>query len=628
MSNVFFGVPHAYGGGIRPRVGVAAAHVVGVHQSPQDELFCWAGTLRGREVRFDDAAQPFGDGGMHPAVAVNEGGTVVAVHESRPPGPSKLHYHVGRVVTAPRNLVEFGDESPAYERGGRPQVALNEHNVVVAVHQVEPGRVRYQVGIADPLRQTISFGIGYAPPNSNGWTPSIAINNKNQVVMVHQGRTGTVETLWYHVGVVDPDDRTISFDAGHRYDTGTTPSVALDDNGFVFEVHEGNGEEVRNLWARIGQVNDAGTKIDWTGASFQYHNGSSPSVGLGGAVAVQINAHGTSLWCTTSMDIDRHSWMADSLDLIGDRRLTEIAMPASHDAGMSRVQNCLKAGSCNTQTQNQSIYHQLRFGCRHFDIRPATAGGDIYTGHFSFTAFGTGGCYGQSMAEALDDVERYLREDGEDLVILQFSHYRDIGRGRTFFTEADMRRLLDLVTAKLKGWLYIGEVPEEGLHSLTVNDYIRDGGKVLAVFDRLESLNGTYPGIYSYSDLGGAGDLVVDDKWANTNDPTRMAHHQLQRLKNREDDGLFLLSWTLTQSKDQFLQCNTRRYWSIMALAQRANGSLWPALVEAYHQGGLSRTLMPNLINTDFIHGAQTDYAVALNREILGRRGEIDGVAA
>jgi hypothetical protein len=617
-TTVFFGVPHSYGGGIRPRVGVAGANVVGVHQSPQDELFGWAATLAGRRVRFDDdAAQPFGDGGIHPAVAVNAGGTVVAVHESRPPGPSKLHYHVGKVVVAPRNLIEWGDQSPAYERGGRPQVALNDHNVVVAVHQIEPGRVRYQVGIVDPGRETISFGINHTPKVSDGWTPSIAINNKNQAVMVHQRRTGTGGALWYHVGVVHPGNRTISFDTGHRYDTGTTPSIALDDDGFVFEVHEGHGEAIRNLWAKFGQLNDAGTKIDWTGDSFQYHNGRSPAVGLGGGVAVQVNGHGTSLWCTTSMEIDRHNWMADNLDLIGDKRLMEIAMPASHDAGMSRARPCMFASSCNTQTQNQSIYDQLRFGCRHFDIRPATRGRDIYTGHFSFKpVIGAGGCYGQSMAETLDDVYAYLDEGGKDLVILQFSHYRDIARRRASFTLEDMNRLLVQVTEKLEGWLYQGEVPEEGLHSLTVNDYIRDGGKVLAVFDGLGSLSGKYEGIYSYSDLGGEGDLVVDDKWSNMNDPALMAEHQLKRLKNRKHDGMFLLSWTLTQSKTQFLECNTHRPWSIMALAQMANGSLWPSLVEAYHRGELSRTLMPNLVNTDFVHGAQTDYVVALNRDL------------
>src|SRR5215203_5051641 len=112
MSTVFFGIPHGYGDGIRPRVGVAGAGVVAVHQSRQNELFCRVGTLMGREVSFDHAAEPFGEGGIHPAVAVNDGGTVVAVHESGPAGAWTLHYHVGKVLDAPRRHVEFGDTSP------------------------------------------------------------------------------------------------------------------------------------------------------------------------------------------------------------------------------------------------------------------------------------------------------------------------------------------------------------------------------------------------------------------------------------------------------------------------------------------------------------------------------------
>jgi hypothetical protein len=54
-----------------------------------------------------------------------------------------------------------------------------------------------------------------------------------------------------------------------------------------------------------------------------------------------------------------------------------------------------------------------------------------------------------------------------------------------------------------------------------------------------------------------------------------------------------------------------------MALAQRANAALWPSLVEAYHRRELTSTLMPNLVSTDFIHRAQADYVITLNREIL-----------
>lgn len=613
MPDVFFNFPNRYDSGILPRVGVANGTAVEIHQS-QGARTLWyhVGNLTGDLVSFG-ASHKYDDG-INPAVAVNTAGTVVEVHETQSPFSSSMYYHVGR-VDASKKTIEFGG-SHEYDSGNKPKVTLNNSSVIVEVHEsngLSP-TMWYHVGTVDPSSKRIDFGGSHN--YDSGATPSIAINN-NVVVEVHQSN-GHSTKLWYHVGEVDPASKTIEFGASHHYDSGTNPSVALTDDGFVIEVHQ--SQTFNTLWKRIGQVDVANKTINWIGGSVHYCDGSDPAVANDGTMAVQVNQNGTSLYCAASMVIDRTSWMADSLSLIGDKSLMEIAMPASHDAGMGITQNCRLGDGCNTQTQNHTILGQLEVGSRYFDIRPVTYNGTMYTGHYTVNdTLGTLGCNGQSIADVLNNVKSYL-ENGRDIVILKFSHYfnRNSGGG---FSDEQMKILLDQVTQALQPLLYSGSVPSGGLQSVKVNDYICSGGKVLAVFDGLsDSLKSQYSGVYSYADKGHSGDLVVYDKYTNSNDLDIMISNQLgKQLANSANHGnnLFLLSWTLTQSTAQAIACATGAASSILDLAQQADVALWPNLVSAYQRGMISSSLMPNLIYADNIQGTQTDFAIWLNRQIL-----------
>lgn len=612
MSDVFFNFPNRYDSGIIPSVGVANGTVVEVHQS-QGASTLWynVGGLTGDLVGFG-ASQKYDDG-IHPAVAVNAGGTVVEVHETQSPFSSGMYYHVGQ-VDASNKAIALGS-SHNYDSGNKPRVALNNSNVVVEVHESNgpSSNMWYHVGIVAPSEKTIAFGSSHN--YDSGVTPSIAINNENVAVEVHQS-DGLSTNLWYHVGVVDPTGKTIAFGASHNYDSGANPSVALADDGFVIEIHQ--SQSFNTLWKRIGRVDVANKTINWIGSSVYYCDGSNPAVASDGTMAVQVNQSGSSLYCAASMVIDRTSWMADNLSLIGDKSLMEVALPASHDAGMGITQDCRLARDCNTKTQNHTILGQLQVGSRYFDIRPVIYNGAMYTGHYSVNAtLGTLGCNGQSIADVLNDVKSYL-ENGRDLVILKFSHYfdRDGGGG---FSDQQMKTLLEQVTKALQPWLYIGSVPSGGLQSVKVNDYIGTGGKVLAVFDKLsDPLKSQFSGVYSYADKGSLGDLVVYDEYADSNDLDTMISDQLSKLANAANhgDNLFLLSWTLTQSTAQAIACATLAAPSILDLAQQADVALWPALVSAYQRGMISSTRMVNLIYADNIQGTQTDFAIWLNQQL------------
>ena len=65
-----------------------------------------------------------------------------------------------------------------------------------------------------------------------------------------------------------------------------------------------------------------------------------------------------------------------------DIALTDICLPASHDAGMYLTQYCTAFGnSGNTQTQYLPMQQQLEAGLRLFDVRPAYYRDDFYTWH-------------------------------------------------------------------------------------------------------------------------------------------------------------------------------------------------------------------------------------------------------
>lgn len=649
-----FGLPEKIDRTIKPRVGVASGRVVMVDGDPDasdQRLQYRTGivTTHGPTRISGGLVAVYGKG-VFPDVAIRNPGTkagpatVVAVHEAGGAPQSALFYHIGTVSVAEDvdyPSIAFGPQSTAFAWGGRVQVALNDHDVVVAVFQTEDGRgVRYCYGNVAPGRDKIEFDPDLAPTGAvvKGWTPSIAINNEGLVILTYRWRAAAGDSVWYHVGTIDRLKRTISFTSPIWLAVGDNPSVALDGQGTATFVFEWRGQ----LLGRVGSVDVDDRIVKWTGDFFRYHDGLTPSVaadverlttGRGRARrSVTIQANVTAMdrvqFAVSLGQIDRKRWMYDGRNLLGDRRLNQIALPGSHDAGMSISPYCFGGSSCNTVTQRRTVFQQLMAGCRYFDIRPALISGstDFYTGHFSSVGGFIVGCAGEKLVDVLRGVMEYFSSGGLDPVILKFSHYRNQADNESSFTTEQMNALIALVKKELGSRLFTGNFPG-GLHNLTVNDFIGVTGpnerEVLVVFDLPsphEALREPTEGIYRYGEtLSGDYDLVVFDEDSGEGvGLAEMSRKQLQRLRTTDNHqgNLFLLSWTLRQSKFQASRCFLQGP-SILDLAGTANAALWPSLVEAYNRHGLSSTMMPNVIYADDIQEAHTDYAIALNRRLL-----------
>jgi hypothetical protein len=608
-----------YDTGILPKIAISGNTVVEVHQSQNlADIYYHVGQLNDTEWSYGGSTHY--DDGTTPGVALNASGTVVEVHQSNG-GSSNLWCHVGPVNTSSKTI-SFG-KSQQYDKGTTPTVALNDHGVVVEMHQSNGASTSlwYNVGQVNTSKKEIDFGKPWE--YVNGVTPTVALNNNGLVVEVHQSN-GPSFNLWYSVGQVNTSNKTISFGESQPYDVGTHPAITLSDDGRVIEVHR--SQTFDTLWRRTGTVDTGSKLIVWDTASILYGQGDTPSIGLSGANLIQVDqgANDALLYTATTL-ADHSNWMADNLSLLGSRQLQQIVLPASHDAGMYTLEDCFPgANSCNTQTQTRTIGEQLVGGSRYFDLRPVLYNNTMYTGHyFALTA----GCNGPALSDILCQVKDFMQRS-RDLVILKFSHYFNRDSMFAGFGTPQMQQLIDLVVNTLGPVLYTGAVPAGGLATATLNSLMAGGGRVLAVFDELDS-SLKQSGIYSYLDrsnssLGGktgTADLIVFDEYAKDSDLDDMISNQLEKLDNPANHGgsLFLLSWTLTLNLAQAGICGSYSSYvtSILSLADQAAEALYPTMQQWLQGGQISLTYIPNLLYLDNSRGYATEVALWLNQQLL-----------
>jgi hypothetical protein len=134
--------------------------------------------------------------------------------------------------------------------------------------------------------------------------------------------------------------------------------------------------------------------------------------------------------------------MQSNLDSFGCQPLRHLCMPASHDAGMSKLDGKTSgADSLDTETRNLDIAGQLTYGARYFDIRPVIADGTFKTGHYSKVLGLYQGGNGQSIADIISQVNSFLAKNHK-LVILDLSHDFDSDSGYKELTQDQWNQLL------------------------------------------------------------------------------------------------------------------------------------------------------------------------------------------
>jgi len=253
--------------------------VLEVHQSHAVGNFgLWyrVGMVNGPSVTWGGSQSLGATEGSWPNFAISKEGYVIFVRSSGQfKSGSELRYQVGKIdpyggINQSITWLHYGD----WDAGFHSSIAINDNGVIVGVHETGHSStgLYYRVGhLTNPARGDYSitwdsgqYGIHY----DDGINPHIALNNKNEVVEVHQV-TGE-SLLHYRRGTVSGG--TIHFAGSQRYDNDAVrPAVALLDSGLVVELHAGT-------YARTGQLSTTNSQlIDWSNSvKISNHEGTFP----------------------------------------------------------------------------------------------------------------------------------------------------------------------------------------------------------------------------------------------------------------------------------------------------------------------------------------------------------------
>jgi len=527
MRSVFFGLGLQYDDGDGPGIAINnAGHIVEVHKNELGlSLYYRTGQTDSMNVNWDDAAKPY-TGGVSPSIALNNNDRVVEVHKNE--AGISLYYRVGQLSGS--TITWGGDKWTDYTSGLSPCAALNDSNDVVEVHESEKtSKLYWRYGVAS------SSEIDWK--NDDDWAegvePRVAINNNKDVVEVH--RDGS--DLRYSIGKIV--DEKVEFESSHSFGTGSRPGVGLTNSGDVVVTWE----FANTLIQRFGKIQSNG-EIQWSLDEAQYDSGVTPCVAASSSSGMCIEAHeGTilkTLWSSTSIITDRAVWMTERRAELGSKTIRELVLPASHDSAMY-----LYGLATLGKTQYLSIFDQLEYGIRYFDLRPKKSGDTIVIHH--------GPIDGPTLATVLDEIRNYCLFGHKELIIIDWGEFTD-------FENETYQQFTSDVEAKLGQWQYKGPLPSgQRLGDIPLSTYTANGPCIISAVDFWWAIDFPAPGFWVYrkcdDENSNQGQLVVYDYYSETTSYEEMRDDQLTKFEaytgwqkyfpNLPCD-IFLLSWTCT----------------------------------------------------------------------------------
>jgi hypothetical protein len=265
--------------------------VLEVHQSHalgNRGLWYHVGMLNGTSVSWGGSQSLGSSEGSWPNFAISKEGYVIFVRSSGQfKSGSELNYQVGKIDpygTINQSITWLSHGK--WDAGFHSSIAINDNGIIVGVHETANSStgLYYRVGhLTDPAsgNYSITWDSGqYGVQYDDGINPHIALNNRNEVVEVHQ--VNGENLLHYRRGVVLSGGM-IDFRGSRRYDNDASrPAVALLDSGLVVELHDG-------VWATTGQLSLANPElIDWSSSLVQIsnHHGTSPAIATNGSYVV------------------------------------------------------------------------------------------------------------------------------------------------------------------------------------------------------------------------------------------------------------------------------------------------------------------------------------------------------
>ena len=217
------------------------------------------------------------------------------------------------------------------------------------------------------------------------------------------------------------------------------------------------------------------------------------------------------------------AWHQATLSTIGKKSLRDIAIPASHNAGMSQLTRYYGGVAHNTQTQSVHVYQQLVYGARWFDIRPVLRKGKWYTNHLSaVSGLGYQGAFGRTISNIIRDINRFTAENPGELIILDISHEMNRLKWKPRLTNEQWQQLYDLLYRGIDDlWMAdLARLPDD-LSTVPIETFIQPGSRsavLIRVPDHAPVYNATITKREVAIDDIPAGDATGDNNTA-TDEP-------------------------------------------------------------------------------------------------------------
>ena len=251
-----------YCSGAYPRVTLNDGHtVVEVHKGEfLDRCCCRVGRIDLTRMKIVWGASTHLNVGLYPDVAVNNSNTVVAFFRENL-FTNNLHYRVIQLSQSTREITWIAKKKLRVP-GVLAEVFsinINDNGLIVLSYQVPiTNHIHYLVGRLSMPSGVINWS--KITCKSIGFTPSVSINNNNQVVLIHQSLA--LRHLVSNVGVArwEDDFRGIEWSSlkessNQHYAKGIYPSVAINDKGRVMEAHEPRTSVTKNrLYYYLGNI--------------------------------------------------------------------------------------------------------------------------------------------------------------------------------------------------------------------------------------------------------------------------------------------------------------------------------------------------------------------------------------
>lgn len=195
--------------------------------------------------------------------------------------------------------------------------------------------------------------------------------------------------------------------------------------------------------------------------------------------------------------INTNNWMEQLGNAIGPVKLRNLFIPGSHDSGSYNItansgigpddgipgwlQPFINGSDTLRQiaagwaaAQGQNVYQQLNNGIRYLDLRAATRGSEIWLLH---------GFYSVNVDDVLQDVARFVSENRQEIIILDFNHFYS-------FDSDSYLKLANKLKATFSSNIIPRNFDNKGDYlNITVNDIWAKNGQILVLFDDESTVN-------------------------------------------------------------------------------------------------------------------------------------------